>query len=208
MSIQNKYVALYDSIFTQGVPTLNDYISAEFIISELEKKMATNFKDSFEYYSFNLSRAVTYSSDIIFKQLLEHKMFKYLKMYSPNTFDALIELSLKTSNLRIIECLYSHVKFLEGVIEKRLDFIEKNEKLSSLLKTKPFIGIFYDINNKFIVDRLTSIEDIIDDYTFFETYTGITLDDPNFLDKIKVFLGDSMEFSDIHYFLELRDSTN
>ncbi len=206
MSIANKHVALYDSIFTQGIPILNDYISASYITSELAKKLAVNFQDSFEYYSFNLSRAITYENDIIFSHLVNHGLFKYLKNHSPNVFDVLIETAIKTSNLRIIECLFPHVKFLEEVIEDRLDFIEKNEKLSSHLKQNPIIGIFYDRQNKFIVDKLTNVENIIDDYTFFEKYTGISLKDPNFLNKIKVFLGDSMEFSDINYFLRLRDS--
>ena len=120
--------------------------------------------------------------------------------------DTLIELVIKSSNLQIIQYMYPHVNHLEIVIEQRLDFIEKNERLTSDLKKNPFIGIFYDKKTKYVIDRLTSVEDILDDYTFFEQYTGITLNDPNFLDKIKVFLGDSMEFSDINYFLRLRDS--
>ena len=195
----------YNSLSTQGIPNYNDYNSASYITHSLNEKIIENNNNSFEYYCFNFARAITYQSDIILVHLVNHFMFKNLTN-SKKLFDNFVKKIIETSNIRMIRLMYPYVKFLKETVEKRFKFIEENEVFSSRMRQEPFIGIFYDKKRQYVTDRLTNIEDIIDDYSFFEEYTGIRMDDPEMLDKVKNFLGDFMEFEDIEYFINLRDT--
>jgi hypothetical protein len=195
---------LFDCICNQGIPTGNDYVSGSMIISDINNRYIRDRKDATDFYIFNVNRAITYENDIVLKMLFSHPLLEVLE-YSEYLKTKVINRILKTNNLRLAEAMFGFVEGSKESISGRLDFIENECPLSSPLNKYPLYGIFYDEYSQSLSDKLLNIEDILDDYAFFEEFTGINLNDPFLLDKIKAFLGNRMDFSDITFFLKLRD---
>lgn len=195
---------LFDCICNQGIPTGNDYVSGSMIIFELNNRCIRDKKDATDFYIFNVNRAITYENDIVLKMLFSHPLVETIH-YSECFKKKIVNRILGTNNLRLVDTLFDIVQGSKEIILGRLEFIENECPLSSPLNESPMYGVVYDEYSQGLTDKLLNVEDILDDYQFFENFTGISLNDPYVLDKIKGFLGERMEFSDISFFLKLRD---
>ena len=195
---------LFDSICIQGIPTGNDFMSGSMIVADINNRYVVSSNDASDYFVFNVNRAITYGNDIVLKMLISHPLFE-TAIFSRKMKAKILNRILSTTNMRLLEAIFPIVDGAKELVYSRLDFIENECPLSSFLNERPFHGIVYDEYSNGLADKLLIIEDILDDYAFFEEFTGISLNDPFLLDKIKAFLGERMEFSDISFFLKLRD---
>lgn len=195
---------LFDCICNQGIPTGNDYVSGSMIISELNNRCVRDRKDASDFYIFNVNRAITYQNDIVLKMLFSHPLTENIH-YSECFKKKIVDRILESNNLRLVDTLFGIIQGSKEIISGRLEFVENECPLSSPLNKYPMYGIVYDENSEGLTDKLLNVDDILDDYQFFEKFTGISLNDPCLLDKIKGFLGERMDFSDISFFLKLRD---
>ena len=172
------------------VQIFNDYFSASMIILEIDSKISKNQLDSYDYYIYNFLSAISHHHDIIIGALINHRYFNKLVGTNELLFFDIVNKAILSHSYTVVSQFFPYVIFLEDAIERRQVFINKNVILSSPLMIIPYCGIFFDAKNYQIIDKLICVEDIIDDYDFFENFTGISQNDQDFLFKIKGFLGD------------------
>lgn len=166
------------------------YIKSSFDVIDLD----TN-EDIIEKYNFNLQRCITFENNIILGVLMEHELFDIL---STSKLNKVYKSVVESANLEIMMLFYDNIQNIEDVVNKRLDFVETHITDHRLIHT-PLYELIYDPETNIVSDPLIEVEDIIDNYHIFEDFTGISILQKDYLEKINKFLGNTLNQVDIKY---------
>lgn len=171
--------------------TFEELKQAKRIMETLETKVSSDTGYSFrKYYIFNFCKAIEAQNLLVIEKLIKHDAFLIINQ---SVISSLARKALGTNNFYMVRMFFPHVKFLKKVVEKRLLFLSKNTCPFSDLVRNPYSGIFIDKRYFYAIDKLISIEDILDDNRVFKKFTGIEFTNKQDVLKIETFLGKKID---------------
>ena len=154
-----------------------------------------------EYYYTKLSNAIQTNDIKLIKFILNNSQI--MNTFDTIYLDCIFEEMLSTNNNEIIQLFFPYISNLEQITKRRFKYILDHIKDENLL-SKPLYGLKYACDLQLVIDPLTSLEDIIDNYLPFEKYTGISILDKNWKQNIQDFLGIQFNNEEDRAFSRLR----